>query len=322
MGSKNVALKPAKILRSQDILSISQFSRAGINTVFKTTSRLKNLAINSKPSNILAGKIVVLLFYEPSSRTLSSFDAAIKQLGGQTIVINNPLQLSSIAKGETFEDTIRTLEAYCDAIVLRHPEAGFADKAAQISQTVPIINAGDGAGEHPTQALLDLYTIWNFKKRLTNLKGLIIGDILNARALHSLISGVSLYEGNSLYLLSPRKLRLQKESVKKLRSKGLKIIEIETVSEIPTDCDFWYVTRVQKERFKTLAEYKKVENKIIVTKELVTKYGNKQMIIMHCLPRVGEIDTELDSDSSAVYLKEQIRNGMYVRMALLKIVLN
>lgn len=322
MGLKNTQLKTTKLLQSQDIISISQFNKDIIGQVFKTASKLKSLATNSKPSNILAGKIVVLLFYEPSSRTLSSFDAAIKQLGGQTIVINNPLELSSMVKGESFEDTIKTLEAYCDAIVIRHSEAGLVQQAALVAEKVPVINAGDGTGEHPTQALLDLYTIWNFKKRLTGLKGLIIGDIRNGRAVHSLIKAINLYNGNTLYLLSPKELRLPKEFLDHIRLSGTNLIEINSQAEIPKDSDFWYVTRIQKERFKNLKEFKKVNNRFVVTKELIAEYGNPNMIIMHSLPRVGELDVSLDSDRRAVYLKEQIRNGMYVRMALLSMILN
>lgn len=264
---------------------------------------------------------MVLLFYEPSSRTRGSFDAAVKQLGGQTVVVENPQQFSSVAKGETFGDTIRTFEAYSDAIVLRHPVTGSAAKAAEVAKHVPIINAGDGIGEHPTQALLDLYTIWEHTGRLSGLKGLIAGDILNGRTVHSLIRGLSLYEGNELYLLSPEELRLSREDREGFRSCGIKLVEIEDARQIPKDCDFWYWTRVQKERFESEDAYKKVNNKFIVTKKLLGEYGNTGMILMHPLPRVGEIAEEVDSDPRAVYLRSQIRNGMYVRMALLGLVL-
>lgn len=305
----------------KDIVSLDQFNKKSLEILFEHTERMGEIAKKALPSRILAGNLVVLLFYEPSSRTRGSFDAAVKQLGGQTVVVENPQQFSSVAKGETFEDTIRTFEAYSDAIVLRHPLTGSAAKAAEVARYVPIINAGDGIGEHPTQALLDLYTIWEYTGRLSGLKGLVAGDVLNGRTVHSLIRGLSLYEGNELYLLSPKELRLSREDIQRFRGRGIKLIEIEDVRQIPKDCNFWYWTRVQKERFEDEEAYKRVNNKFIVTKDLLGEYGNQNMILMHPLPRVGEIAEEVDEDPRAVYLRSQIRNGMYIRMALLGLVL-
>lgn len=321
MGVKTTSQKPSRNLKRKNILSIKQLNQTALTEIFLLAEKMRVIATHAQPSKILAGKIVTLLFYEPSSRTLSSFDAAIKQLGGQTIVINNPTELSSIAKGESFEDTVRTLEAYCDAIVIRHPQAGFAEKAADSTTSIPIINAGDGIGEHPTQALLDLFTIKTHKKSLDNLKGLIVGDLMNGRTVHSLLRGLSLYKNNEIYLLAPRNLGLQKELLKELTKTGLSLFEISSLNQIPSACDFWYWTRVQKERFKTLAEYKKVNNKFIVTKELLDKFGTKDTILLHPLPRTGEIKKNLDDDPRSVYLKTQIRNGMYIRMALLALIL-
>lgn len=282
---------------------------------------MRTISQNAKSSDMLKGKIVVLLFYEPSSRTFASFSAAVKQLGGQTVEIIDPTNFSSISKGETFEDTIRTFEAYSDLIVLRHPEKGAAKKAAEAAKFVPIINAGDGVGEHPTQALLDLYTIYEKFGRLDNLTGVMAGDILNDRTIHSLIRGLSLFKNNTLYLLSPKKLRLSSSDMSEFTKRKIELIEIYDYKDMPKDADFWYWTRVQKERFKTKKEYEKVKNKFVLTPELIQEYASLKTIFMHPLRRVGEIDEEVDRDRRAVYLASQIRNGMYVRMALVALVL-
>lgn len=305
--------------KGKDIISLDQFKPSDLKILFSQTYKMKKIAYNAKPSKILSGNIITLLFYEPSSRTFGSFSAAIKQLGGQTVDILNPQQFSSVAKGETFEDTIRVFEAYCDAIVLRHPNIGSAQKAADVAFYVPIISAGDGIGEHPTQALLDLYTIYEKFGRLNNLTFLFAGDILYGRTVHSLLRGLSLFKNNTVYLLSPKQLKLARDD-RELFSKKLKLIEIYNESEIPK-ADVWYWTRVQKERFSNISAYLRVQNKFIVTKELLDKYASKNMILMHPLPRVGEIDPEVDNDPRAIYLKSQTRNGMYIRMALLGLVL-
>ena len=282
---------------------------------------MAKIARNARPSDLLIGNIVILLFYEPSSRTFGSFSAAVKQLGGQTVEIQNPQQFSSASKGETLEDTIRVFEAYCDAIVIRHPNKGAASNAADAAQFVPVINAGDGIGEHPTQGLLDLYTIYEKFKKLDSLTGVIAGDIINGRTVHSLLQGLALERNNTIYLLSPRELRLKKSDFFYYKKLGLTLIEIDNENEIPKNAHFWYWTRVQKERFKSLTAYKKVRNQFIVTNGLIAEKAGENTIIMHPLPRVGEILPEVDIDQRAVYLKSQVRNGMYVRMALLALVL-
>lgn len=282
---------------------------------------MKSIAVKAMPCDIIAGKNVVLLFYEPSSRTRGSFDAATKQLGGQTIVVENPQQFSSVSKGETFEDTIRVFEAYSDLIVLRHPEEGASEKAAKIAKFVPIINAGDGKGEHPTQALLDLYTIYEKFGRLDNLTGVLVGDPLNSRTIHSLIRGLALYPKNTICLLSPKQLKLSKSDFKELSNRKIKLIELYDKKNMPKNANFWYWTRVQKERFKDLKTYEKIKDNFYLTKEFLNKYGNKNLITMDPLPRVGKIDMSVDDDPRAVYLTSQIRNGMYIRMALLGLIL-
>lgn len=305
----------------KSIISLEQFDKKTLQILFRQTDKLKKLIIKKKYLDLLKGKIVTLLFFEPSSRTFSSFAAAAKKLGSQTIEFQNPMQTSSAAKGETLEDAIRVFENYCDAIIMRHPQIGAARRAAESSLTTPIINAGDGSGEHPTQALMDLYTIHNRFGKLTDLKGLLAGDLLYGRTVHSLLKGLSLFSNNTIYLLSPAKLKLSKDVYQYATKKGVKLIEIASDKDIPADCHFWYWTRVQKERFTDIKEYERLKNKFIITPELVKEKGNKKMIIMHPLPRVGEIDVRIDDDKRAIYLTEQLKNGLYVRMALLTLIL-
>jgi aspartate carbamoyltransferase len=305
----------------KNILSISQFDIKSLDILFEAASQMRYIAVNALPSDILKGSIATVLFYEPSSRTRGSFDAAIKQLGGQTVVIENPQQFSSVSKGETFEDTIRVFESYCDVIVLRHFEKGAALQAAKTAQFVPIINAGDGVGEHPTQALLDMMTIKEHTGHLDGLTGVFGGDIKNGRTIHSLLKGLSIYKNNTIYLLSPESLKLSPKELSQYKKDGLTIVEIDSMDKIPKKADFWYWTRVQKERFTDIEEYKKVNNKFIVTPENFNRLASDKTILLHPLPRVGEILPSLDIDPRAQYLKAQVRNGMYVRMALVALVL-
>ncbi len=306
----------------KDIVSLDQFTQADLHKIFVLTQDMKRIAINSESSTLLAGMLVALLFYEPSSRTFSSFAAAVKRLGGQTLDIQSPETVTSVYKGETFEDTIRVFEAYSNAIVLRHKIAGTAQRAADAAEFVPIINAGDGNNEHPTQTVLDLYTLYERFGRLDNLKGLLVGDLLNSRTIHSLIRGLSLFPSNTVYLLSPRRLQLTRAEFQHLSTRGISIIEITDEREIPRDCNFWYWTRVQKERFATVEEYTGVaQESFVVTPQLLSQYASNDMVLLDPLPRVGTIDPAVDRDPRAVYLRSQIRNGLYTRMALLTLVL-
>ncbi len=305
----------------KDILSLEQFSADDIRTVFDVTREMKRIAVNNIPSSRLAGHLLSLLFFEPSSRTFGSFCAATKYLGGQTLDIQNPETVTSVYKGETFEDTIQVFEAYSSAIVLRHKLAGAAKRAAEVA-SIPVINAGDGNNEHPTQTLLDLYTLYERFGRLDNLKGLLVGDLLNSRTLHSLMRGLALFPNNTVYLLAPQRLRLPGDDILSLSARGIRIVEISSEEDIPRDCDFWYWTRIQKERFATLDDYQHVsQQSFVATPELLARYASKDMILMDPLPRVGTIDPAVDRDQRAVYLRSQIRNGLYTRMALLALVL-
>ena len=306
--------------KDKHILSLDQFSQKDLELLFKTTKKIKATKNKTKIINILKGSVVTLLFYEPSSRTFGSFAAAVKRLGGETIEILDPTTFSSVSKGETLEDTVRVFETYSDAIVMRHPQKGAAREAANVLNC-PLINAGDGVGEHPTQTFLDLYTIYEKFKTLNSLTGVIAGDVLNGRTIHSLIKGLSKFKKNTLYLLSPKELLLKRSDLLELKKEGIELIEIVSEKDMPKNADFWYWTRVQKERFKNSEEYEKVKNKFILDNELINKFASKNTIFMHPLPRVGEILTEVDSDPRALYLTTQMENGMYVRMALLTLIL-
>lgn len=273
-----------------------------------------------KTSTILKGKVVSLLFFEPSSRTFSSFATAVKRLGGMTIEYQNPQATSSAVKGETLEDTMKVFENYSQAVVMRHFEQGSLKRATDAVE-IPVINAGDGIGEHPTQALLDAYTIYQNKKTLSGLTGLMVGDLLNGRTIHSLLKLLSLYKENTIYLLAPKQLKLKQDFVDMIEKKGVRLIHITKQEEIPITCDFWYWTRVQKERFTDKKEYERLKNRFVITPELLEEKGNEKMIIMHPLPRIGDIDTRIDTDPRAVYLTHQVKNGLFMRMALLSLIL-
>ena len=305
----------------KDILSLDQFAVDDLYRLFKLADEMKQLALHHRASSLLSGYVVSLLFFEPSSRTFASFASAVKRLGGETIEIQNPETVSSVNKGESFEDTIRTFEAYSDAIVLRHYRAGSAQLAADTA-SVPLLNAGDGNNEHPTQTLLDLYTIYNHFGRLDNLTCLLAGDPLNSRVIHSMMRGLSLFENNRVSLLSPEQLRLKHNDLFYWGERGLHVEEIDHEKDIPPCCDLWYWTRIQKERFASPQEYESVMRRgFVVTPELLQTRASKHTIVMDPLPRVSTVDPAVDADERAVYFRSQIRNGLYIRMALLALVL-
>ncbi|MEK7177646.1 MAG: aspartate carbamoyltransferase [Patescibacteria group bacterium] len=302
----------------KDVISLDQFDRRSVEKVFSKAAKIKKTS-SKELLKILSGKVIGLLFFEPSTRTFSSNSAAVKRLGGQTVEHQNPMQTSSVVKGETIEDTTMMMEQYVDAIVMRHPQVGTLEKVAEVAD-IPVINAGDGIGEHPTQALLDMFTIYEKHGHLDNIKGLMVGDLLNGRTVHSLIKGLSIFNNVTLYLLSPKQLRLSDKDLDEAKKRKIRLVEIKSFEEIPADCHFWYWTRVQKERFTDKQEYEKLKLSFILTKKLVDTKAGKNTLIMHPLPRVGEIETAVDSDPRAVYLTTEAKNGMYIRMALLKLI--
>lgn len=261
----------------------------------------------------LASKVIATLFYEPSTRTRLSFESAVQRLGGNIISTESAGQFSSAAKGETLEDSIRIIESYADAIVIRHPAVGSAQLAADYAK-VPIINAGDGAGEHPTQALLDLYTVQKAKGKIDGLRIGLVGDLLYGRTIHSLIQLLTQYKV-TLCCIAPTALQLPEKYQKLLRDAGVKFELISDWSKVIGGLDVIYMTRIQKERFKSVQDYEKVKNSFILDKSSL-KELHKDAVIMHPLPRVNEIATEVDADPRAIYF-EQAKNGLYMRMALL-----
>lgn len=301
----------------QDILSVSQFNRDNMTSIFRKSHEMRELIERQGSSDLLVGKILTCLFYEPSTRTSASFIAAMERLGGSVIPITQGVQFSSVSKGETLADTIRTLEQYSDVIVLRHPDIGSAKVAADYSN-VPVINAGDGAGEHPTQALLDLYTIRDELGAIDGLHIAMVGDLRFGRTVHSLTKLLAQYDVR-LTFVSPEILRLPLNVMNDLRDAGVDVRETYNVADIVGDVDVLYVTRVQKERFTDLQQYEEVKDYYVITPEIM-RAARREMILLHPLPRVSEIAESVDADPRAAYFR-QVRNGMFVRMALLAAVL-
>ena len=299
--------------KGRDIVSIEDFSREEINYILNISHTMEPLAANG--SDMLKGRILATLFFEPSTRTRLSFEAAMLKLGGSTIGFADA-EIASVRKGENLADTMRTVENYADIIALRHPLDGAAKLAAEFSK-VPILNAGSGAEEHPTQALTDLYTVQKEKGKIDGLKIALVGDLRYGRTVHSLAYALSLYN-IELYLISPESLRMRNEVIRAIRNK-ISIIEDTHLEKIIPQIDVLYVTRIQKERFPDPAEYAKVKG--IYKIDLKTlKSAKKDLIILHPLPRVDEIAAEVDSTPQARYF-QQVWNGIVVRMALLALVL-
>lgn len=292
------------------IISMKDFSHDEIDIILKRAKDFEPIA-RGKKSSLLSGKILATLFYEPSTRTRLSFETAMKRLGGEVIDLG-PVEKSSVAKGETLADTIRVIGNYADAIVLRHPREGSARMAAQFSN-VPILNAGDGAGHHPTQTLLDLYTIMR-ESSLSNLRIALVGDLKYGRTVHSLAYALSMYHAD-MTLISPKQLQMPDVIKKDLKKQGASITETTNIEDVLEDIDVLYVTRIQKERFPDPAEYQKVAGMYRVTMELLEKAPDN-LIIMHPLPRLDEIDPAVDRTKYARYF-EQSFYGLPVRMALL-----
>lgn len=300
----------------KDVLSVRQFNREDLEYIFAVAHEMRVMVERIGTFDLLKGKILANLFYEPSTRTSSSFTAAMERLGGSVIPINE-VRYSSVSKGESLPDTVRTLECYADVIVLRHPEVGSAALAAKYAKK-PIINAGDGVGEHPTQALLDSLTIKEELGRIDGLTVTMLGDLKFGRTVHSLSRLLSLYKVRLNYV-SPEILRMPSEIIDELNAKGVEQAEFNTLAPALPETDVLYVTRVQKERFVDLVDYEKVAGAYIIDSEIM-KIAKERMIVMHPLPRVTEISMDLDDDPRAAYFR-QMEYGLYVRMALLAMVL-
>ncbi len=298
------------------IVAVNQFSRPVIEQLFDAANELR---VGSRHQDLLRGKILATLFYEPSTRTRLSFEAAMLRLGGQVIATENAREFSSAIKGESVEDTVRIVAGYADAIVIRHYEQGAAERAAAVSP-VPIINAGDGPGEHPTQALLDLYTIRTELGRLDDLKVALVGDLRYGRAARSLALMFALTERTELLFVAPEFVAMGIVVRAALAANGVAFHDEPDLFRALSEVDVVYQTRIQRERFATPAEYDAVRNVYVIDERALAQLG-PNAVILHPLPRVNEIAPTVDADPRAAYFR-QAHNGVYLRMALLQALLH
>lgn len=300
------------------VLEAQQFSRDVMNEIFDVTREMEHV-VSRYGSNILNRRIMATLFYEPSTRTRLSFEAAMYRLGGEVITTESAREFSSAAKGETLEDTIRIVEGYSDVIVLRHYEGGSARRAADAA-SVPIINAGDGPGQHPTQALLDVYTIQKEIGRLDGIHVALVGDLANGRTARSLAYLLTKYEGVKLYFVAPNVVRMRDDIKGYLTEHGVVFEEEEDLMNVMSKVDVVYQTRIQRERFgDRIQDYERARGRYIIDVETMSALS-ENAIVMHPLPRVDEIDPAVDTDPRAAYFR-QAHNGVFIRMALLQMVL-
>jgi aspartate carbamoyltransferase catalytic subunit len=297
----------------RDIVSIRDFSREEIDYVLEMTDVVEPMA--KKGSHTLDGKIMATLFFEPSTRTRLSFESAMYRYGGKCLGFAEP-KIASVEKGENLADTVRVVESYADVLVIRHPLEGAARLAAEFA-SVPVINAGTGAEEHPTQAMLDLYTMRKELGKIDGLNIVLAGDLRYGRTVHSLAYALSLYDIN-LHLVSPPLLKMKKEVLEEVKGR-IKVHELEDLSKVIPEADVIYMTRIQKERFGSLEDYEKVRGSYILTADDLSP-AKQGMIVMHPLPRVDEIANSVDDTPHSKYFK-QVWYGLLVRMSLIGLVL-
>lgn len=300
----------------RDLISIADLSKKEIFQVLKKARTMIPFAQGLKVDERLKGKVMATLFFEASTRTRLSFESAVQRLGGRVLNFGMP-EASSVTKGETLADTIRMVEAYSDLLVLRHPQEGAARLAADFSEK-PVINAGDGAGQHPTQTLLDLFTIWDERGAIEGNRVVLLGDLKYGRTVHSLVYALALL-GAELTFVAPPTLQMPREIVEMVNELGHKPAEVGSLKEAIEDADVLYVTRIQKERFPDPQEYQNVAGSYRIDLQ-VLRDAKKDLIVMHPLPRVTEIAAEVDRTPHAVYFKQAF-NGVPVRMALLTLIL-
>ena len=299
-------------LKGKDILDGAQFTRQEIDYVMALADDFRG-QIKDKPAvDIMKGYVLATLFFEPSTRTRLSFETAMHRLGGNVVGFSSA-ESTSTAKGETLADTIRTVDQYADIIAMRHPQIGSAKEAAAVADA-PILNGGDGAGQHPTQALLDLYTIKHEVGKIEGTTIVLCGDLKNGRTVHA---GVEMYKHYNckIIMVAPEELKMPEALVKKLRDHGVQVEETTNLEAALAKGDVLYMTRIQKERFADPAEDERLKNSYILTREMVERV-NPKLTIMHPLPRVNEITTDVDSLANAAYFR-QVGNGVFIRMALI-----
>jgi len=303
---------PHPAFHRRHILSVKQFTHRDMHDLFSLAHEMRLQVERNGTLDILKGKVLCTLFYEPSTRTSSSFDAAMKRCGGEVVQVN--ADNCSVSKGESLPDTVRTLGCYADAIVIRHPDVGSSQLAAKFSP-VPILNAGDGVGEHPTQALLDVYTIRSELGTVNGRTITLLGDLKHGRTVHSLVTLLCLYSVR-LNFVAPRSLSMPSNVVAAARKAGVSVQQYESLEEVLAETDVLYVTRVQKERFGSDVEWQKVKDAYRIDHAVLSR-AKDDMIVMHPLPRVNEIDPEVDFDSRRAVYFRQMRYGLFIRMALL-----
>ena len=300
------------MLIGRNLIDPMDFTLEELDEVFQLAEKI--IEDPKKYSKVCDGKLLATLFYEPSTRTRLSFEAAMLRLGGQVLGFSDSSS-SSVSKGESLGDTIKTVGCYADIIAMRHPKEGAARVATMYSD-IPVINAGDGGHQHPTQTLTDLLTIKNIKGKFSNQTIGFCGDLKFGRTVHSLVKALSRYENNKFILISPKELKIPdyiKEEI--LDKKNIEYVEVEKLEEVMNELDILYMTRVQKERFFNEEEYIRLKDSYILNEDKM-KMAKKDMIVLHPLPRVNEIAHEIDVDPRACYFK-QAKFGMFVRMALI-----
>ena len=302
--------------KNRDVISIKDFSKKEINDILNYAEKMVPYAKGEKHTNILKEKILSSLFFEPSTRTRLSFESAMNRLGGRVIGFADP-SATSQKKGESLADSIRMADVYSDAIVIRHPQEGAARLSAEFAES-PVLNAGDGAGQHPTQCLLDLFTIVTERKKIKGNKIILLGDLKYGRTVHSLAYALSMF-GAELTFVSPQSLKMPKEVIDECNAFGVEPNSTTNLEKAIKDADVLYVTRIQKERFPDAEEYNRVVGTYKVDNELL-KNAKEDLVIMHPLPRVVEIYPEVDKTPHALYFKQAF-NGVPVRMALLSLIL-
>lgn len=306
-------------MKLHHVIESQQFNLPLLNELFETAQRMEKVVARGGTKDY-SGKIMASLFYEPSTRTRFSFESAMIRLGGRCISTENAREFSSVSKGETLEDSIRVINGYADVIVMRHNEVGAAKRAAAISK-IPVINAGDGIGQHPTQALLDIYTI---QKELGNIHGLkiaMVGDLAQGRTVRSLAYLLSKFERVKIYFVAPEALKMKEDILVHLDEHNIWYTEETDLAKVVPEVDVVYQTRIQKERFgDRIGDYEKSKGIYIIDKSILSLMKPKA-IVMHPLPRVDEITIDVDDDQRAAYFR-QAQNGLFVRMALLTMVLS
>ena len=304
-------------MKLHHVIEAQQFDRSTLAHLFEVAEKMEQVVQEGGIADY-HNRIMATLFYEPSTRTRFSFETAMHRLGGRVISTENAAEFSSVSKGETLEDTIRTMNGYADVIVLRHSEVGAAKRAAAVSQ-VPVINAGDGVGQHPTQALLDLYTIRKELGKIDGLRVAMVGDLAQGRTVRSLAYLLSKFQDIRIYFVAPPLLKMKEDILAHLREHNVWYAEETVLEKVLPEVDVVYQTRVQKERFGDLAEYEKCRGVYIINQACL-RLMKPTAIIMHPLPRLDEITMDVDQDRRAAYFR-QAQNGLYVRMALLTLVL-